>query len=338
MKIEVNITKRRFFFIILSVFVLAGAIFVYAYKNDFSGTVSSAQNFGHSADETVVNISGQLMTLQQAINAKAISGGGSGLETIVVFDRKCNRNVVPECPANYPNRIYNGSIEITKIANDGCDNWVYMTYSVCASVSRTRDTEIFSTPGSHTWTAPEGVTKVKVKVWGAGGGAGGSVSSDCGSDQGYSGAGGAYAEATLDVIPGKSYGVYVGNGGARNDQSVRFGCAGSGGNVGQDGESSYFYGGSSGTTVASIGTIILSFFGPRVGAEGGMGGPSGCIREGCQRAAVIGGDEGYGDFVSLGSSWSSRGRNPAGLGTISAGYGTGPDESRGGDGLVIIEW
>lgn len=86
-----------------------------------------------------------------------------------------------------------------------------------------------------TFTVPAGITKIRVRVVGAGGGGKGD------SAPFYSGAGGGYAHGVFDVTPGQSYSVTVGNGG---------------------------YGGFSGTDGQS------SSFGALISATGGKGGGS----------------------------------------------------------------
>ncbi len=67
----------------------------------------------------------------------------------------------------------------------------------------------YTTSGSHTWTAPTGVTSVTVEVWG-GGGKGGTRTN---SGSGGGGGGGAYSIKTnIAVIPGNTYTAYVGAG------------------------------------------------------------------------------------------------------------------------------
>jgi hypothetical protein len=66
----------------------------------------------------------------------------------------------------------------------------------------------FAGAGStYTWTAPAGITKVKVRAWGGGAGA---------ITGGGGGASGGYVEAYVSVVPGTAYTVYVGNGGSPN--------------------------------------------------------------------------------------------------------------------------
>jgi Glycine-rich domain/Collagen triple helix repeat (20 copies) len=99
----------------------------------------------------------------------------------------------------------------------------------------------FTTSG--TLTIPSGVTHVFVELWGAGGGGSGSGAGFCGSifgipacwlgPEGNGGGGGAYVRAIVSVVPGASYNVVVGSGGAGGagqplDRSVPLGSGGSG--------------------------------------------------------------------------------------------------------------
>jgi hypothetical protein len=63
---------------------------------------------------------------------------------------------------------------------------------------------------STNWTAPAGVSSVKVRVWGAGGGGGYCIDNQSNAT---GGGGGGYAEKILLVTPGTSYAVTVGTGG-----------------------------------------------------------------------------------------------------------------------------
>jgi hypothetical protein len=62
-----------------------------------------------------------------------------------------------------------------------------------------------------TWTAPSNITHVMVEMWGAGGGGSGS---GCGGNSGCWGGAGAYTRDVVGVIPGITYNVIVGAGGA----------------------------------------------------------------------------------------------------------------------------
>jgi len=77
-------------------------------------------------------------------------------------------------------------------------------------------------PGTSEWThpgtfaveVPAGCTKARLQAWGAGGGGGGAVGHDLGLVQGGAGGGGAWAARDLDVSPGETLTVIVGQGGA----------------------------------------------------------------------------------------------------------------------------
>ncbi len=72
----------------------------------------------------------------------------------------------------------------------------------------------FTTSG--TFYVPDGVTLITVQVWGGGGGGGG-VQIDPAAGQAGGGGGGAYASEDINVLPGQSYNVIVGLGGAGGD-------------------------------------------------------------------------------------------------------------------------
>ncbi len=68
----------------------------------------------------------------------------------------------------------------------------------------------------QTFTVPEGVTSIKVKMWGAGGGGG----NPGGWSYGYPGGAGGYTEADLAVTPGQQLIVMVGGGGHSGNMAV----------------------------------------------------------------------------------------------------------------------
>jgi hypothetical protein len=71
-----------------------------------------------------------------------------------------------------------------------------------------------TTPGTYSYTVPEGVTSIKLEAWGAGG-AGGSAQTATSniSIRGGGGAGGSYATTTIAVTPGDIINYTVGTGG-----------------------------------------------------------------------------------------------------------------------------
>ena len=100
----------------------------------------------------------------------------------------------------------------------------------------------FST--NSTWICPPGITKVKVELWGSGGGgaggSGGSTNNGCslwmgmGYTGAYGGAGGSggYNCSVIDVTPGNSYLISIGQGGQGGSINV-CGYGGDGANGGQ---------------------------------------------------------------------------------------------------------
>ena len=125
--------------------------------------------------------------------------------------------------------------------------------------------QVFDTAGSHTWTKPTGIKKVKVIVTGGGGGGFGyRVGNDAAPSTG--GAGGTAIEL-IDVSSVSSVAVTVGAGGAGNQGTAggasngstsSFGsyCSATGGEGGSNGNNDYRHGGIGG--VGSGGDINLT--------------------------------------------------------------------------------
>jgi len=74
---------------------------------------------------------------------------------------------------------------------------------------------VFDSVGTFTWTVPEGVYKIKVELWGGGGG-GVNVSGTYRDQSCYGGAGG-YGLVYIDVTPGSVCAITVGNGGSSGE-------------------------------------------------------------------------------------------------------------------------
>ncbi len=88
---------------------------------------------------------------------------------------------------------------------------------------------------SSTYTVPAGVNELRVELWGGGGGGGGGGSSDEFEEAGSGGAQGYYTHSVIEVVPGDTCTVVVGNGGAGGGGTV-----GADGNNGQPGQASTF--------------------------------------------------------------------------------------------------
>ena len=77
----------------------------------------------------------------------------------------------------------------------------------------------YVTPGTYTWKAPTGVTKVSIVAVGAGGGGGSAV------DSGGGGGGGLGYLNNYSVTPGNCYTVVVGSGGVSGSGTTAGGCS-----------------------------------------------------------------------------------------------------------------
>lgn len=71
----------------------------------------------------------------------------------------------------------------------------------------------FTTPGQYEWVVPSGVTKIQVKLWGAGGAGGSGKKIDNSHRAGQGGGAGGYLDHVMTVNPGDRYTVKVGAGG-----------------------------------------------------------------------------------------------------------------------------
>ena len=178
------------------------------------------------------------------------------------------------------------------------------------------------------WRAPQGVRWARVRVVGAGGGGGG-------GDSNYSGGGGGaggYAEGIVQVVPGESYAITIGQGGAGNiaGQTGRAGgdtafgglVRASGGKGGGSANPNS-YGGAPGAGVS--GSLLQA---------GGYGGDGALITN------IPGGNGGASAFGGGGRSANPGGAPTVGLARGSGGggaYGTQSAGGAGAPGLVMIE-
>jgi hypothetical protein len=194
----------------------------------------------------------------------------------------------------------------------------------------THNLAVFTPTTQGAWTAPNGVTAVRLRIW-AGGGAGGAGNGGAGGG----GAGGGYSEGFYAVSAGQSYFVTVGSGGVGTGTSgglsgfgtVASATGGSPGSVGSTG--AIGAGGTTGGDGAGSGFVAAGQPGG-VGVETGafaLSGAGGCSF-GCAGgepvAAVAGGAAlpGYSCVLAGGGS-----------GGVLSGLG-----GQGGPGLVLVEW
>ena len=207
----------------------------------------------------------------------------------------------------------------------------------------------FSSPGTFSWTAPEGVTSVCVVCVGGGGG-GGTNSADASSGGGGGGLG---YKNNITVVPGTAYTVVVGSGGAvlaaggqsyfNSDATV----AGNGGSPGVNGTAA---GGAGGTFVGDGGanggqggdsnTNDNANSTPEAGAGGGAGGYSAAGGRGAGAQAAVttgtastGGGGGGGGSPDSGAAGGGGGVGIFGAGSNGAGGTSGVRGGGGSGGL-----
>jgi hypothetical protein len=130
-------------------------------------------------------------------------------------------------------------------------------------------------PGTYNYTFPS--TRVKVRIWGAGGGGSGPA----GGSPGGAGGGGGYSEGWVDLSPGQVVNVVIGSGGS--------GSAGSGGNGGSSSFGGY-----------------MGAYGGAGAAQGGFGGAGGGSWGGWLNLSGSYGEDIPGESV-LGSNWYATG-------------------------------
>jgi hypothetical protein len=145
------------------------------------------------------------------------------------------------------------------------------------------------TGANQTFVVPGGITRIFVKMWGAGGGAG----SYGGWRQGSTGGGGGYSEAIVPVVPGQTLTIRVGGRG-----SMRPGTAAAwpnGGQAGTGGGDNQYTG--SGGASSSLIVPTLNSGNPCMYAGGGGGGGSvnGFTRNAGGAGGGLRGEDGYHD-------------------------------------------
>jgi hypothetical protein len=194
----------------------------------------------------------------------------------------------------------------------------------------TRNIAAFTPETQGTWTVPNGVAVIKLRIWG-GGGAGGAGFGGAGGG----GAGGGYSEGLYTVSPGQNFAVSVGNGGAgagtaggtSSFASLASAAGGAGGADGVPG--GVGAGGASGGSGVGSGFAVAGqpgAAGVETGAfalSGGGGGAFGSAGA-ASVAAVVGGAAISGLSCTLGGG---------GSGGVFSGLG-----GQGGPGLILVEW
>lgn len=187
-------------------------------------------------------------------------------------------------------------------------------------ISGAQVTQAFTSAG--TFTVPQGVTSVNIKVWGGGGGTGGQ---DCGAGCGNAAAGNpGYISANYTVTAGTAIAYYPGGKGTNGSNSVTNTGGGAGGTSTYNTAYNGGRGGNAGPTGSSGG--------------GGGGGAASIVTIGGTLRIVAGGAGGGGGMANLANSgrvgnstYSANGTsNTGGNGTNSANDGGGGGAGGGG--------
>lgn len=234
-------------------------------------------------------------------------------------------------------------------ANGGAGAWLIMPWADPVTVPNVNTTslagrlQVYSTPGTYTFTVPDGITQVMVEVI-AGGGAGGasadgtsgSIAGNCGAG----GGGGGFSKKLCTVTPAGTVTVTVGAGGsgATNTAgtaggSSSFGafCSATGGSGGARGISTNSAGGSGGSATGGDFNIT--------GAGGGLSGNNSASASTSAEVALynVGGIAAGGYSVPKLAQTGSAGGG-FGTGGTGASGGSGVKGGDGADGLVIVRW
>lgn len=195
-----------------------------------------------------------------------------------------------------------------------------------------KNRQTFASPGTTTFSAPSGITKVKVKLVGGGGGGGGNTTNTSVSQGGGASS---YSEENVDITGTSTIQVFVGSGGTAGAATGGNGGAGSWSTFGTNGFYTLANGGPGGDQGCGNGTPA-SASGGDLNVQGSIGL--------CGTTSLFGG---AGAASLLGASSGPQSLNNtnglAGLNYGSGGSGAFSDGNdraggAGSGGIVIIEW
>ncbi|NTG07273.1 glycine-rich domain-containing protein [Rhizobium rhizogenes] len=196
---------------------------------------------------------------------------------------------------------------------------------------------------SGTFTTPSGVYKFRARLWGTGGGGGGSIiGAPAVGKPGYGGGGCGYTDKIISTTPGTTYTITLGVGGTAG--------ASSGGNGGAGGASSFGAilsvtgaGGGQGGSVTWASRLVGAGgvgSGGDLNLTGGAGGGSGTTTEGAVNTGGPGGAGAMGAGPATTINTGSFGIDGVYPGGGGGGAGTGANYAGGAGsaGLCIVEW
>lgn len=182
------------------------------HKDDITSHNYYATTVGGTANQIEVTINADITSYKSGLCVTFFNSMGANVNGNVVLNvnKLGTRHVVKDngsssyTPGEFP---ANQFVTVRILPNNG--NFRLVGES---GVTNSNGSQIFSTPGTHSFTVPAGVKRLMYKIWGAGGGGGGSSRSRP-YIGGGGGGGGAYASGYINVIPGTSISLRVGTGG-----------------------------------------------------------------------------------------------------------------------------
>ncbi len=231
--------------------------------------------------------------------------------------------------------LQNTAVKLVRICADQFGKIILCPSGSSSSMGGTLFPSYNMTNGDGTWTVPDGVFRIHVKVSGAGGGGGGAYDHSGGA-AGGGGGGGGFSEGDLNVVPGETYFYHVGKGGA-SGTTINSTAPGQNGGNGESSNFDYFFSASGGAGGKA------SY---HLGGGGGGGitipGVGGVFGTGTNANGTSGGTGGY-NINQAGSGGNSGGSGIGGSG----GNGEGPhctsysgcdSANPGANGGIVITW
>jgi len=198
-----------------------------------------------------------------------------------------------------------------------------------------KNMQVFTASG--TFTPPAGVSRVRVRCWGAGGGGGMAIGA---WQAGGAGGGGGYGEGFFDVTPGTGVAVTIGAGGTGGVTGSTFGQTGGVTSFGSLASVTGAIGGGANVNLGGDGGLIYGFPFQVVGQKGSTGRAFTNVMSAIGGASFggAGGVQGVGD---IGRSGMFPGGGGSGGATDSSGLtstGVAAIGGVGAGGCIVVEW
>lgn len=192
--------------------------------------ICKTENFGVEVIESVIHDGMEVAENSITAFDKALIDINSHERRIVWMELNI-RNIVDLFKTAIPNLDVPVS---TRLSTDDFNAYKVNFNELLINMSPPKNKKEFTSPGSYTWTCPQGINRVYVDIYGAGGGGGGGGSAYSGrlpsrmtngyddvlvtsGEKGGRGGGGAYARIKVPVEPNRSYKIIVGGGGEGGD-------------------------------------------------------------------------------------------------------------------------